>query len=74
MCYSKEYSSSDGIPEFFRTGETSQLAACKTSYHMAGGSRKASAKAKAKSKRSATAKAKAKRAKSKKRRVRRKKI
>ena len=64
MCYSKEYSSSDGIPEFFRTGETSQLAACKTSYHMAGGSRKASA----------TAKAKAKRAKSKKRRVRRKKI
>ena len=80
MCYSKEYSSSDGIPEFFRTGETSQLAACKTSYHMAGGSRKAtatataSAKAKAKSKRSATAKAKVKRAKSKKRRVRRKKI
>ena len=76
MCYSKEYSSSDGIPEFFRTGETSQLAACKTSYLMAGGSRKAtaSAKAKAKSKRSATAKAKAKRAKSKKRRVRRKKI
>lgn len=76
MCYSKEYSSSDGIPEFFRTGETSQLAACKTSYHMAGGSRKAkaSAKEKAKSKRSATAKAKAKRAKSKKRRVRRKKI
>ena len=76
MCYSKEYSSSDGIPEFFRTGETSQLAACKTSYHMAGGSRKASAKAyaKSKSKRSATAKAKAKKAKSKKRRVRRKKI
>ena len=76
MCYSKEYNSSDGNPEFFRTGEMIQLAACKTSYHMAGGSRKAtaSAKAKAKSKRSATAKAKAKRAKSKKRRVRRKKI
>lgn len=72
MCYSKEYSSSDGIPEFFRTGETSQLAACKTSYLMAGGSRKAKAKAKAKSKskakskRSATAKAKVKRSKSKK--------
>lgn len=78
MCYSKEYSSSDGIPEFFRTGETSQLAACKTSYLMSGGSKKAkakrSAKAYAKSKRSATAKAKAKRSKSKKRRVRRKKI
>lgn len=78
MCYSKEYSSSDGIPEFFRTGETSQLAACKTSYLMAGGSRKAyasaKAKAKSKSKRSATAKAKVKRSKSKKRRVRRKKI
>lgn len=67
MCYSKEYSSSDGNPEFFRTGEMIQLAACKTSYHMAGG-RKAKAKATAKAKR------KSKKSKSKKRRVRRKKI
>jgi hypothetical protein len=36
MCYSKEYSSSDGIPEFFRTGTTLQLAACKTSYMVGG--------------------------------------
>ena len=40
MCYSKEYSSSDGNPEFFRIGLTSQLAACKTSYNMSGGKRK----------------------------------
>jgi len=68
MCYSKEYSSSDGNPEFFRTGEMIQLAACKTSYHMAGGRKaKASAKAKRRSKKS-------KKSKSKKRRVKRKKI
>ena len=76
MCYSKEYSSSDGIPEFFRTGEMSQLAACKTSYLMSGGSKKAKAKrsAKAKAKRYASVTAKSKKSKSKKRRVRRKKI
>ena len=37
MCYSKEYSSSDGIPEFFRTSMGTQQTACKTSYYMAGG-------------------------------------
>ena len=40
MCYSKEYNSSDGIPEFFRTGTTTQLAACKTGYYMSGGKTK----------------------------------
>ncbi len=39
MCYSKEYNSSDGIPEFFRTGTTTQLAACKTGFYMAGGTK-----------------------------------
>jgi hypothetical protein len=72
MCYSKEYSSSDGNPEFFRTGEMIQLAACKTSYHMAGGRKaKASAKAKATTKRKSK---RSKKSKSKKRRVKRKKI
>jgi hypothetical protein len=40
MCYSKEYNSSDGIPEFFRTGTTTQLAACKAGYYMSGGKTK----------------------------------
>jgi hypothetical protein len=40
MCYSKEYNSSDGIPEFFKTGTTTQLAACKTGYYMSGGKTK----------------------------------
>ena len=72
MCYSKEYSSSDGIPEMFRTGEMIQLAACKTSYHMAG-VRKAKATAKATAKAKINSK-RTKRSKSKKRMVRRKKI
>ena len=37
MCYSKEYTSSDGIPEFFGIGTGTQQTACKTSYYMAGG-------------------------------------
>jgi hypothetical protein len=40
MCYSKEYNSSDGIPEFFKTGTTTQLAACKAGYYMSGGKTK----------------------------------
>ena len=50
MCYSKEYTSSDGIPEFFGIGTGTQQTACKTSYYMAGG-RKSKSKTKRKSKR-----------------------
>ena len=50
MCYSKEYNSRDGLLGFFRTGEMTELAGCKTSYYMAGGTRKRYKKYKAKSK------------------------
>ena len=52
MCYSKEYEFSDGNPEFYNIGLTSQLAACKTSYLMSGGSKKYSSKFRSKTKRS----------------------
>lgn len=56
MCYSKEYTSSDGIPEFFGTGMGTQQTACKTSYYMAGGK-----KTKSKTKRNYKSKRKSKR-------------
>ena len=48
MCYSKDYTSSDGIQRFFRIGTDIELAACKTSYNMSGGRRKKKNKTKRK--------------------------
>lgn len=60
MCYSNEYRSSDGNPNFFRIGLTTQLSACKTSFNMKGGKKiKSKSKTKTKSKSKSKAKTRA---------------